>query len=431
MSFSTARTVDVLGIGFGPAQLALAYALADEGLGGRAVFLEAQDGFRWHPGMLLPEATMQINFTKDLVTPRRPTHWASFLNYLHEQGRLSSFTNLKTMFPTRAEFSDYLGWAADRVPCEVRYGRRVRSVDWDAGLGRFVVAAGEQLWHARHLVAGMGLRPRLPEGVQEGARIWHTEHLLPRLEAFGAREAHRFMVVGAGQSAAETVRHLLHAFPRSEVLAVMQGYGFAPADDSPFVNRVFDPEAVDEFYAASPAGRAHLLRAHRNTNYSVVDAELIHELARLEYEQRRGPEPRFLLRNLTSLVACAEREGGVEAELRDLRDGARSRERVDALVLATGYRPASPAALVERPERIFAGLRDGVPEVDRMYRVRLREGVGGSMWMHGADEGVHGLSTTLLSNVAVRGGEIAGEIARALGVRAPAELAAGAAGAAG
>ena len=52
--------------------------------------------------------------------------------------------------------------------------------------------------------------------------------------------------LGAGQSAAEAVDYLHRSFPDAEVCSVFAKYGYTPADDSPFANRIFDPEAVDD-----------------------------------------------------------------------------------------------------------------------------------------------------------------------------------------
>ena len=61
--------VDVLGVGFGPANLALAIALAESpDRIGTVRFLERREAFAWHQGMLLPGTSMQISFIKDLVT---------------------------------------------------------------------------------------------------------------------------------------------------------------------------------------------------------------------------------------------------------------------------------------------------------------------------------------------------------------------------
>jgi len=63
---------DLAGVGVGPFNLSIA-ALAD-GQPIDARFLEAEDVFRWHPGMMLPDARLQMSPLKDLVTPVEPTN---------------------------------------------------------------------------------------------------------------------------------------------------------------------------------------------------------------------------------------------------------------------------------------------------------------------------------------------------------------------
>ncbi|WP_235490655.1 SidA/IucD/PvdA family monooxygenase, partial [Frankia sp. AvcI1] len=80
---------DVVGIGFGPSNLSLAVALDEFRVNGMGnvfsnIFFERRSSFAWHPSMLLPSATMQISFLKDLVTFRNPTSSFSFVAYLHE-----------------------------------------------------------------------------------------------------------------------------------------------------------------------------------------------------------------------------------------------------------------------------------------------------------------------------------------------------------
>src|SRR5581483_10624347 len=98
MSQRPPKPVDVFGVGFGPSNLALAIALAehnarrpDRALTAR--FAERQERFGWHRGMLIEDATMQVSFLKDLVTPRNPVSPFSFLTYLHARGRLIDFIN--------------------------------------------------------------------------------------------------------------------------------------------------------------------------------------------------------------------------------------------------------------------------------------------------------------------------------------------------
>src|SRR5689334_11511943 len=99
--FDGERSVhDLVGVGFGPSNLALAIAIAEHNAelpptpGTRpvtAAFVERQRGFGWHRGMLLEDATMQVSFLKDLVTLRNPKSDFSFLCYLQSRDRLIDF----------------------------------------------------------------------------------------------------------------------------------------------------------------------------------------------------------------------------------------------------------------------------------------------------------------------------------------------------
>ncbi len=126
---------DLIGIGFGPSNLALAIAAVehnDQANDTERVavrFFERQPAFGWHRGMLLDDATMQVSFLKDLVTLRNPASSFSFLSYLHECGRLVDFINHKTLFPLRLEFHAYLEWASARVADLVDWGHEVTRLE--------------------------------------------------------------------------------------------------------------------------------------------------------------------------------------------------------------------------------------------------------------------------------------------------------------
>lgn len=95
---------DLIGIGFGPSNVALAIALSEHNARvGRqeavtAHFFERQPAFGWHRGMLIDDATMQVSFLKDLVTLRDPSSEYTFLRYLQSRGRLIDFVNGKNLF---------------------------------------------------------------------------------------------------------------------------------------------------------------------------------------------------------------------------------------------------------------------------------------------------------------------------------------------
>ncbi|MDT8912590.1 lysine N(6)-hydroxylase/L-ornithine N(5)-oxygenase family protein [Amycolatopsis sp. PS_44_ISF1] len=412
---------DVVGVGFGPSNLALAIALTEHNASGAdtvtAHFLECQSGFGWHRGMLIDTATMQVSFLKDLVTMRNPASGFSFLSYLHARGRLVDFINHKNLFPLRVEFHDYFEWAAAKVDDLVSYGTEVLSVkpvlDGEQVAYFDVVArsGGDTVeLRARNLVLGTGLRPNLPAGVTASERVWHNSGLLHRVEALRGTDPRRFVVVGAGQSAAEVAALLHDEFPRAEVCAVFSRYGYSPADDSSFANRIFDPEAVDRFYASSEPVKQRLMRYHGATNYSAVDLELIDELYRRVYREKVLGVERLRLFNVSRPAEVTDHGTHVRAVVESLDTAERTELDADAVVYATGYRPADPTPLLG--ELAAACLRDGDGRlrVERDYRITTGVTLRGGLYLQGGTEHTHGITSSLLSNTAVRVGEILASI---------------------
>lgn len=418
-----AHVHDLIGIGFGPSNLALAIALrehsAQAGEEFDALFFEKQAAFGWHRGMLIEGATMQVSFLKDLVTMRNPSSGFSFLNYLRERGRLADFINHKTMFPSRTEFHDYLEWAAARFQDQVEYGSEVVAVTpvLRGGVVEAVDVVVRQggcsdelvTRRARNLVIAAGLEPVLPPGVVAGDRVWHNQELLTRVPELS--EPRRLLVVGAGQSAAETTEFLHRGFPGAEVCAIFTKYGYTPADDSSFANRIFDPEAVDHFYAAPEDVKRMLLAYHGSTNYSVVDLELIDELYRRVYQEKVSGAQRLRILNASRVVGLDADGEGVRAVVEFLPSGERTALEADALVYATGYRMGDPLSLLGEVGEFCLRRPEGGLRVERDYRVATTDGVRCGIYLQGATEHSHGITSTLLSNTAVRVGEIVRSLA--------------------
>jgi L-ornithine N5-oxygenase len=418
---------DIVGVGFGPSNLALAIALTEHnervaaGPAVTALFLERQPRFGWHRGMLIDDATMQVSFLKDLVTIRNPASDFSFLCYLHSQGRLIDFINHKSLFPLRVEFHDYLEWAAARVDDLVSYGHEVVAVEPVVRNGAIAFLeltartgppsgggdpAGHLRYRARNLVFGLGLEPRLPDGVTATDRIWHNRDLLPNVDALTGPEPSRFVVVGAGQSAAEATAFLHRRFPRAEVCSVFSRYGYSPADDSPFANRIFDPEAVDAFFVAPEGVKRMMLAYHGNTNYSVVDVDVIDDLYRRVYQERVLGGERLRLFNLSRVAGVDQAGPRVRATVESLATGERTVLDADAVVYATGYRPVDPAPLLGELDGRCRRDGQGRLRVERDYRVATAPDLTCGIYLQGGTEHSHGISSSLLSNTAVRSGEI-------------------------
>ncbi|GAA2941754.1 MULTISPECIES: lysine N(6)-hydroxylase/L-ornithine N(5)-oxygenase family protein [Streptomyces] len=410
---------DLIGIGFGPSNVAMAIALAEHNARAgtqeavTAHFFEQQPRFGWHRGMLIDDATMQVSFLKDLVTLRNPSSEFSFLCYLQSQGRLVDFINHKNLFPLRVEFHDYFEWAAAKVDDMVSYGHEVVGVTpvvRDGAVEYLDVTVrspeGLALHRARNLVIGTGLRPLMPEGVERGDRVWHNSDLLAKVDGLNGTSPSRFVVVGAGQSAAENVAYLHRRFPEAEVCAVFSRYGYSPADDSSFANRIFDPGAVDEYFAAPEEIKRRLMGYHGNTNYSVVDIDLIDDLYRQSYREKVLGTERLRFLNVSRLVGVEEAPDKVSATVKSLVTGEETLLDADVVVFATGYSPVDPVGLLgEVADRC---LRDdeGRVRVERDYRIATDPGLHCGIYLQGGTEHTHGITSALLSNTAIRVGEI-------------------------
>ena len=170
------REVDVLAVGAGPANLALAVAIEESGsrqLAESTLLLEQHSDIKWQRNLLLPWARSQVSFLKDLVTLRNPRSRFSFLNFMHEKGRLDEFVNLSTFHPFRSEISDYLQWVADSLEhVGVHYGVRCEQLTARRGTdgsiaGWTVILSDGSTINCRDLVIGTGRDPHVPEAFRQ------------------------------------------------------------------------------------------------------------------------------------------------------------------------------------------------------------------------------------------------------------------------
>jgi len=310
---------EVIGLGFGPANLAIAAAIVDhnhssssehsKALLDRSLFIERNTEFRWHPGMLLPGARMQISFLKDIATLRSPQSPFTFLAYLHSQDRLLSFINRGTSTPTRKEYSDYLSWAADQVQengIHVQYGEEVTGIGLTVGgvveVRSLRLDTGEQVTRkARNLIISPGGTAKLPailSLVIPHPRIIHSStyatSIPPILASISNSKpvdrVRRIAVIGAGQSSAEILLNLhsrLSAGPTKwEVDLIFRKGCMKPSDDSPFANEIFEPSSTDKIFNLSQHARKGVLSEYRNTNYSVVNPRTLESLYEVIYDQK-------------------------------------------------------------------------------------------------------------------------------------------------
>ena len=419
------EVLDFVGVGFGPANLAVAVAARERG-GLRGLCFESKESFQWHPGMLLDAATMQISFLKDLATLRNPASPYTFLQYLKARGRLEHFVNLAEFHPARVEYQDYLSWVADAFSDEVRYSARVHTV-CPVALGHsdqpnaFRVEARDQRTGdiitklARNVVYAPGGAPRVPDGTPRTSDVVvHSSQFLSRFP--GQFQDHsrpyRFAVVGDGQSAVEVADSLLDTYPRAQVNLFISRYALRPADSSPFVNETFFSEQAESFFSGPEPVRTQLLAELRNTNYGVVDPSLLDSLYRRMYLDEVKGTARLTIRRLSRVVAVTDVGGGVELTVRDVTNGATGTYEGDGVVLATGYTRTFDEGMFSAFMPMAKRKRSGELALSEACKVETTAPLDCGVYTQGLSESSHGIGDTLLSMLPFRSQAIVDDITK-------------------
>ncbi|GIF74888.1 lysine N(6)-hydroxylase/L-ornithine N(5)-oxygenase family protein [Asanoa siamensis] len=394
------RIHDFAGVGVGPFNLGLACLTADlADVDG--VFFEQRDGFDWHPGLMIPGATIQVPFLADLVTLADPTSRFSFLNYLKRTGRLYRYYIRESFYPLRAEYNAYCQWAAAQLP-SLRFGSRVERVDYDGTRRAYalrVLSAGavETVW-ARKLVLGIGTAPRIPAPLRDlpGPVVHSADYLSakPRLEALDS-----VTVVGSGQSAAEIYLDLLpgtatHGYHLSWLTRSPR---FFPMEYTKLTLEMTSPEYVRYHHALPTATRDRLGREQRNL-YKGISGDLVDTIFDTLYEQGLAGDVPTTLRTGVEVTAAGWDGERYTLDLHHAEQDRSFRARTQGLVLATGYAPRVPTFLDPVRDRIRWDER-GRYDVSLGYAVDV---AGDEIFVQNAEEHTHSLTAPDLGMGAYR-----------------------------
>jgi len=420
MSNSSDVEVELLAIGAGPSNLGLAVALEElaPDLAENTLLIDRNQTIEWQQGMLMPWATSQVSFLKDLVTQRDPTSKFSFLNHLFETGRLDEFVNMSTFTPYRVEFAKYLRWVAESLTkVRIELGRECVSVqpkrdEFGAVSGWITTLADGSTITSRYLVYGGSREPNIPPvlaGVSPN-RIVHSTSYRQRVAELSGELPYRVAVVGSSQSAAEIFRALRDDLPDSDVTWLMRSIGLSSDESSKFTNELYYPSFVDEFYDARPTARDQILREMHRTNYSVVTPPMLEHLyADLYLDRFNGRNERRLI-TMVDITGAREAGDEVVLELTDRRTGTVTELHRDLVFLGTGFDTQMPRLVRE----LAGSLELDRIAVSRNYRLQIdTAGTVGSTaacYLQGVNEETHGISDSLLSVLAQRAEEICRDI---------------------
>ncbi|GAB2792636.1 lysine N(6)-hydroxylase/L-ornithine N(5)-oxygenase family protein [Streptomyces daliensis] len=432
--------LDLAGIGIGPFNLSLA-ALAHGVPGLRTAHYDQRPGFRWHPGLLIEGATLQVPFLADLVTLADPASPWSFLNYLKERERLFPFYFSERFHIERAEYDAYCRWVSEGLAARggsgegpangaapvasgtgLHFGHQVDAVRWNPERALFELdftqldAGGEAealgRAYARNLVLGIGTAPYVPEPLRPLAEtptvpvIHSAEYLEHRERLLGARHV---TVIGSGQSGAEVFLDLLRHRPagREGLHWLTRSGAFAPMEYSKLGLEHFTPDYTRYFHALPEQVRDRIVprqwQLHKAVDHETLAA--IHD--ELYHRTVGGGWPEAVLTPGVS-VRTAGRIGTTQLELHleHAEQGERTRLTTDAVVLATGYRERSAEGMLAALDPYIR--RDGSerPRVDERYRLVLDRSVTGAVYVQNAERHTHGVGAPDLGLAAHRSATI-------------------------
>ncbi|MFY1676442.1 lysine N(6)-hydroxylase/L-ornithine N(5)-oxygenase family protein [Streptomyces sp. WMMC905] len=418
---------DLVGVGVGPANLSLA-ALAQPLDGLDAVFLDQSGSFRWHPGLLVEGARLQVPFLADLVTLADPASGWSFLNYLREHERLFPFYLAERFHVRRAEYDAYCRWVAERLP-SLRFGHRVDTVGFDPERAVFDVrytrtepvdgVESRGRVSTRAVVVGVGTEPHVPQELRSlwaapGAPVLHAADYLEHRETLV--EAGHVTVVGIGQSGAEIFLDLLRRRPvGSERLHWLgRTEALAPMEYSRLGLEHFTPDYTRYFHGLAEPVRDRLVASQWQLHRGIDDETLTAIHDELYRRALGGGWPDTVITPGVS-VRGARRPSPAAIELRldHAQQNTTGTLATDAVVLATGYRERPlDGVLGDIADRLGRDAR-GRFRVDERFRLVLDPTIAESgcrVYVQNAERHTHGVGAPDLGLVAWRSASILNDL---------------------
>jgi len=401
---------DVLGVGFGPANLSLAIVMEELGFPYSVRFLEkeAERTAIWQREMLIEHSDIQNHPLRDLVTPRNPRSRYSFVNYLFENDRLFEHLNLGMNFPYRIEYAGYLSWVAKHFRRLVSYDTFIDRITMEEqGEDRppaFCVHDASGARHyARCVVVAPGRTPYIPRLFQalHGSNVCHVNNFLSSMDRLKERKkAPRICVVGGSQSAVEIILHLSENYPDASITGILRNYGYRQKDCSPFTGEVYFPAFVDLYYHSTPENRRRLTKDLYYTHYSAADIDVLDRLYRKIYLQKLTGRNAIEIHRLSEILEVRQEGAHAGVLFKKLESEDAFHESFDLVVLATGFRNMGPG----ENEELYPGILEGIRPhfnysdgegliIGHDYKLRLSEGVHPDLacYINGLCESTHGM----------------------------------------
>ncbi|HSZ32845.1 MAG TPA: SidA/IucD/PvdA family monooxygenase [Puia sp.] len=383
---------DIVGIGIGPFNLGLA-ALTHSIPILTTIFFEKQPAFNWHPGLLLPNARLQVPFFADLVTLADPTSPFTYMNFLKSKGMIFRFAIRENNFITRFEYNQYCQWVISQLP-NLHFGMTCEAIHFNEEKNYYEIFVKEKVghtfvFHGKKLVIGVGTVPSLPESIEglDHPCIFHSTDYLFHKKVLLTKK--NITLIGSGQSAAEIFYDLLQFSNQFESISwfTRSEYIF-PMDSSKFAFEMTSPDYIDYFYSLPEKIKQKIL-SNQNRLYKGVNKELIDAIyERLCLNQIHKTDSNIKIYPNTEFDRLSTQNNILNCQFYHSTKEHFFEHETDAAIFATGYKYQIPEFL--QPIRHLINWNENA-----FYKVNKNYSVdnNNSIFVQNADLHSHGFNS--------------------------------------
>lgn len=402
---------DLIGIGIGPFNLGLA-ALSFKMKETESIFLDKNNSFNWHPGMLLEWTSLQVPFYADLVTLADPCSAYSYLNFLKAKNRLFKFAIREENYVLRIEYNQYCQWVADQLP-NLQFNSCVNSIRYNDAEDCFLINCTntrkkkKNIIRAKKIVIGIGTRPYWPSGssVYKCKSIFHSSEYMLHRQA--VEKSKSIIIIGSGQSAAEIFYDLLQNWHtgHKKLTWYTRSERFYPMDVSPFSCEYSTPDYVHHFYRLGADNKCNTLTRQSNL-YRGINQSLLKQIYDALYlKMVKNSQATIKMQSGSSFKKLQQiHKHCFELSLCKNEDDMFT-DTADTIIFATGYEYYVPAFM--EPVKDLINFRDGFYDVASNYSIDKK---GNSIFVQNAEIHTHGFNAPDLSLGPYRNGIILNSI---------------------
>jgi lysine N6-hydroxylase len=389
------KTFDLIGVGIGPSNLSTAALLKPLSDRVESVFFDNKSEFNWHPGLMFPDAKLQVSILKDLVTMLDPTSEFSFLNYLKEKRSLyifaakNGFNNVK-----RREFENYLKWAVSKLD-NLHFNSTVQEISYDEG--GFAVKLDSCTYKTRNILMGAGLTANIPAPCRAfvSSTCFHSSQFLKEYNNYSQKTV---TVVGGGQSSCEIIKYILEQDTDkqpSRVNWIIKSHKLNLLEDTPFANELYTPSYSEFMYSLDRERRTKIISDQKMTSDGISE-ETLNDIYELLYN------------NESCSIEIFHDSMLVDAQKNNDRYKINVNNNIsidtDIIILGTGFRYEIPKSIRELSN--LYETENGMFMVDEKYRLIPKVNIKGDIFIHNGARHIRGVADPNLSLLAWRSGVI-------------------------